>query len=91
MAMDLFSNVRDDSRGISLYTVLGWGGGAIVGSGDDRGPWEPPEAFWDVGRAVTPRVMQACHPAQRCQRDGRVLAKLIHRSGERVFRSTSSK
>jgi hypothetical protein len=66
MAKDLFSNGRDDSRGISLHTVLGRGGAAIVESGDDRGLWEPPEAFWDVGRAVTTRVMQACHQAQRC-------------------------
>jgi hypothetical protein len=46
---------------------------------------------WEVGHAVSPRVRPACHHAQRSQRDGRAPAKLVHRSGDRVFRPTSSK
>jgi hypothetical protein len=46
---------------------------------------------WDVGRAISHKVMPACPHAQRGQRAGRALVKLVHRSGDRVFRPTSSK
>jgi hypothetical protein len=45
----------------------------------------------DVGRTGSHRGMPACPHAQRDPRDGRAPAKLVHRSGDRVFRPTSSK
>ena len=44
-----------------------------------------------VGRTVSHTVMPACPHGRWDQRDGRAPAKLVHRSGERVFRLTSSK
>jgi len=46
---------------------------------------------WEVALAFSHRGMPACHQAQRSQRDGRALAKPVHRSGDRVVRPTSSK
>jgi hypothetical protein len=38
-----------------------------------------------------PFVGVSAHKLNQSQRDGRALAKLVHRSGDRVLRPTSSK